>query len=106
MQSSWWAAFQEMRGRRHCGLILEDGTNIVGGAQLVTQDFLPGYCFYYVPDGPVLPIDDEESAEAAWQAILQHVDDLRSDEERTVSHCGSSRMARDAPFFYAVPSSR
>lgn len=85
MQSSWWAEFMADRGWGHFGTVFKDGEEIVGGVRVLTRSFAPGRCFYYVPEGPVLPKDDAE-AEQVFGAILDFVDKKRALDPERVSH--------------------
>src|SRR3954467_13554191 len=66
-QSSWYASFRRsLDGWKNFGTVLKDGETIAGGAVVFTRTFGPDKCYYYMPDGPVLPegdpISDQEQA--------------------------------------------
>lgn len=85
MQSSWWADFRVAAGYEHFGAILRHQSAIIGGA--VVMKFCPddSSCFYYIPEGPVLPRDESAAAEV-FEAIFEAVDERRRSEPETVSH--------------------
>lgn len=85
LQSSWWADFMEDRGWGHFGAIFRDGDEIFGGGRVLTRSFAPGKCYYYMPEGPVLP-DDEADADQLFQAVLAFIDGKRKQEPELVSH--------------------
>lgn len=85
MQSSWWADFRATTGYEHFGVTLKDRNAIVGGAVVLKLSYAPQSCFYYIPEGPVLPGDEAIAAEV-FGAILDDIDDRRKAEEQTVSH--------------------
>lgn len=85
MQSSWWAEFLADRGWGHFGAVFKDSEEIFGGARVLTRSFAPGKCYYYVPEGPVLP-DDDADAEQLFQAVLSFIDKKRKQEPELVSH--------------------
>jgi len=58
---------------------------IIGGALVMTYRYPSGQCFYYIPEGPVLP-GDEWAAEEVLEATLAEIDDRRRSEQLTVSH--------------------
>lgn len=85
MQSSWWADFRVAAGYEHFGAILRHRSAIVGGAVVLKYSCDGENCFYYIPDGPVLPRDESVAAEV-FEAILEAIDDHRRTEQETVSH--------------------
>ncbi len=85
MQSSWWAEFRATAGWRHFGAVLKNDGAIIGGAVVMKFSHSERRCFYYIPEGPVLP-DDESAATPVFEAVLQAVEDRRQAEEETVSH--------------------
>lgn len=85
MQSSWWADFRAATGYEHFAVILKNRSGIVGGAVVLKLSYAAGRCFYYVPEGPVLPAD-EGVADEVFQAILQEIDNRRKTEAEAVSH--------------------
>src|SRR5688500_8853559 len=84
-QSTWWAEFLGTRGWGHFGVVLRDAGEIVGGASVLKKRFASGRCYYYLPQGPVLPADPTD-AKAAFEAIMGYIDEQRRSESRTVSH--------------------
>jgi len=85
MQSSWWAEFRLAAGYEHFAAILKHRNAIVGGAVVMKFSVTPQSCFYYVPDGPVLP-PDESAAGEVFAAILEAIEDRRKTEAQMVSH--------------------
>jgi lipid II:glycine glycyltransferase (peptidoglycan interpeptide bridge formation enzyme) len=85
MQTSWWADFRATTGYENFGVTLKDQQEIVGGAVVMRFAHADDACFYYVPDGPVLPNDDEAAGDV-FAAILQAVDARRKTDPLTVSH--------------------
>ncbi len=85
MQSSWWADFRATTGYGHFGVVLRDGGAIVGGAVVMKLAYSPESCFYYVPEGPVLP-SDESIAGEVFERILEFIENERRTERRIVSH--------------------
>jgi peptidoglycan pentaglycine glycine transferase (the first glycine) len=85
MQSSWWAEFRASVGYESFGVVLKEHGTIVGGAMVMKWSYAPGSCFYYVPDGPVLP-EDASFAGEVFDAILEDIDKHRQAEQKTVSH--------------------
>src|SRR5262245_54364685 len=85
MQTSWWADFRVDAGYKHFAAILKDKTQIFGGAVVMKFSYSPTNCFYYIPDGPVLP-EDEELAGEIFETILGAIDERRKTETQIVSH--------------------
>lgn len=85
MQSTWWANFMALRGWGHFGAVFKDVEEVLGGARVLTRSFAPGRCYYYVPEGPVLP-DDEADAEQLFEAFLAFIDRKRQQEPERISH--------------------
>lgn len=85
MQSSWWADFRATTGYQHFGVILKDRNGIIGGAVVMKLSYASGRCFYYIPEGPVLPADEAVAGEV-FKAILEDIENRRKSEEETVSH--------------------
>jgi peptidoglycan pentaglycine glycine transferase (the first glycine) len=85
MQSSAWAQFRARTGCEHFAVTLKDGDAIVGGALVGKWIYEPGYCFYYVQEGPVLPADEACAAEV-FEAVLESIERHRKAEGATVSH--------------------
>lgn len=85
MQSSWWADFRLTSGYEHFAVILKSRNTIVGGAVVMKLSYTDGSCFYYIPDGPVIP-EGESIGEEIFNAILNAVDERRIKEGQTVSH--------------------
>ena len=84
-QSTWWAELLRRERWEHFGIVLRDGAEIVGGAIVLKRRFASGRCFYYLPQGPVLPTDDADAAEA-FAAIMEEIGARRRTESRLVSH--------------------
>lgn len=85
MQSSWWAEFLATRGWEQFGAAIVDGGEIVGGARVLIYPFAPGKCFYYIPEGPLLPRDETDAARS-FRAIVAFVDRQVRRDSRAVSH--------------------
>lgn len=85
MQSSWWADFRVTAGYEHFAAILKHRNAILGGAVVMKYSYAPQSCFYYVPEGPVLP-QDESEAEEVFAAVLEAIEERRKTELQTVSH--------------------
>jgi lipid II:glycine glycyltransferase (peptidoglycan interpeptide bridge formation enzyme) len=85
MQSSWWADYLATRGWGHFGVVVKDGETIVGGAQVMAYVYAPGHCFYYIPEGPVLPRDESDSAQV-FQHVMNFIERKRKEENHAVSH--------------------
>jgi len=85
MQSSWWAEFRTTAGFGHFGVMLKSGGTILGGAVVLKFTWADDRCFYYVPEGPVLP-SDPAVARAVFNATLEAIEDHRRAEQETVSH--------------------
>jgi lipid II:glycine glycyltransferase (peptidoglycan interpeptide bridge formation enzyme) len=85
MQSSWWAEFRTTAGFEHFGIMLKDGPDILGGAVVLKFTYADDHCFYYVPEGPVLPADEAVAA-AVFEKVLEAIEDRRRTEQQTVSH--------------------
>ena len=85
MQSSWWADFRATAGFEHFGLTLRDRGEIIAGALVLKGWRVPGSCFYYIQDGPVLP-DADAGGGQAFEFILETLDEQRRSETETVSH--------------------
>ena len=85
MQSSWWAEFRTTAGFEHFGIMLKNDGAILGGAVVLKFTYADDRCFYYVPEGPVLPAD-EAVAGAVFDATLDAIQDRRRTERQTVSH--------------------
>jgi lipid II:glycine glycyltransferase (peptidoglycan interpeptide bridge formation enzyme) len=85
MQSSWWADFRSTTGYENFGAILSSHDHLLGGA--VVHRFCPddARCFYYLPDGPVLPTATSDCA-LILDALLTSIDDRRRHDDRTVTH--------------------
>jgi lipid II:glycine glycyltransferase (peptidoglycan interpeptide bridge formation enzyme) len=98
MQSSWWAAFLVTRGWGHFGTVFKDGEEILGGARVMTYAFAPGKCFYYIPEGPVLPEDDAD-AEQLFQAVMEFINKKRRQDPRVVSHLRLEPRWAERPSF-------
>lgn len=98
MQSSWWAEFRLDAGYEHFGVVLKDRGAVVGGAIVMRYEHAPGRCFYYVPDGPVIPSDDEGGGEI-FEAILEEIEERRRSDPLTVTHLRIEPRWRRLPEF-------
>jgi lipid II:glycine glycyltransferase (peptidoglycan interpeptide bridge formation enzyme) len=85
MQTSWWANIKAASGWNHFDVIIKDIQGILGGARVYTRSFTPGACYYYVPDGPVLPAG-KAAAEQVFQEIIAEIDEKRKQDPDVVSH--------------------
>jgi peptidoglycan pentaglycine glycine transferase (the first glycine) len=84
-QSSSWARFRERIGFEHYAVILKEGEAIVGGALVAKRSRIDGDCFYYIQEGPVLPVEPV-LAEQAFDAVLASVRRHAAAESLNVSH--------------------
>lgn len=84
-QASWWSDFLLTRGWDNFGVVIHDGDSIVGGARVMRYEYAPDHCFYYVPEGPVLPANKTDAAEV-FQAIVEFVAEKSRADKGTVSH--------------------
>jgi peptidoglycan pentaglycine glycine transferase (the first glycine) len=85
MQSSWWSDFRTTTGWQSFGVALRHAGTIVGGATVMKFDYTDEDCFYYMPEGPVLP-PTESGAAQVFQAILGALEKRRATERPAVSH--------------------
>ncbi|MEM9629434.1 MAG: peptidoglycan bridge formation glycyltransferase FemA/FemB family protein [Pseudomonadota bacterium] len=85
MQSSWWAAFLADRGWDNFGIVFRDGDDIVGGGRVLTRFFADDACYFYMPEGPVLP-DDAADARQIFEATIAHIERRRAQDPHRVSH--------------------
>jgi peptidoglycan pentaglycine glycine transferase (the first glycine) len=85
MQSSWWAEFRTTAGFEHFGIMLKDRNTILGGAVVLKFTYADDHCFYYVPEGPVLPADDSVAG-SVFEAILTAIEERRRTEQKRISH--------------------
>jgi lipid II:glycine glycyltransferase (peptidoglycan interpeptide bridge formation enzyme) len=85
MQSSWWAEFRTTAGFEHFGVMLKHRGAILGGAVVLKFTYADDHCFYYVPEGPVLP-GDQSAASEVFEATLEAIADRRRAEQQTISH--------------------
>jgi lipid II:glycine glycyltransferase (peptidoglycan interpeptide bridge formation enzyme) len=60
--------------------------------------FAGGRCFYYLPQGPVLPADEADAA-SVFEEILFQIDQRRRVESRTVSHLAVEPRWETKPAF-------
>jgi lipid II:glycine glycyltransferase (peptidoglycan interpeptide bridge formation enzyme) len=98
MQSSWWADFRATTGWQSFGVVLKLESRILGGATVMKFDYAPEHCFYYIPEGPVLPAT-QSPAEQVFQKILAVIEKRRAHEARIVSHlCIEPRWQHVPPF--------
>lgn len=85
LQSSWWADFQAGGNWGHFGVVFRDGDDICGGARVFRRPFEEGKCYYYIPEGPVLPAN-EGDAKQIYQATLAYIDRKRGEDPNLVTH--------------------
>ncbi len=85
VQSSWWADLQTTCGWSHFSVIVRDGEDVLGGARILSRHIDDKRCFYYVPEGPILPAD-EDDAKQVLEAFLAHVDGRRKRLGQQVTH--------------------
>ena len=62
MQSSWWSDFRATTGWQSFRVVLKHEGTIVGGATVMKFDYTADDCFYYIPEGPVLPPTESGAA--------------------------------------------
>ncbi len=84
-QSSWWARFLATRGWGSFGVFFGEGENVLGGARVLVYSFAPAQCYYYIPDGPVLP-EAPADAHAMFAELIVQIDEHRQRESFAVSH--------------------
>jgi lipid II:glycine glycyltransferase (peptidoglycan interpeptide bridge formation enzyme) len=98
-QHAWWGDLLATRGWGHFEVVVgEHEDAILGGARVYVQSFAPGQCYYYVPDGPVLPADPDE-AERVFEATMAFLDEQRRADPWTVSHVRIEPRWRVTPAF-------
>lgn len=85
MQTSWWTKFMENLGWGHFGVVVREGETILGGAQVLRNIYSTGHCYYYIPEGPALPVDPEDG-EQVYQYIMAYIDKSRQNDPNIVSH--------------------
>lgn len=85
MQSSWWADFLADSGWGHFGVFFRDDEEVVGGARVLTRAFASRRCYFYVPEGPVLP-ERRDDAQQVFEAFLAFIDKKRAQHPDLVSH--------------------
>lgn len=86
MQSSWWIDLVVRHGFDYVDAFYLDASSILGGAKVLVNEFEPGFCYLYIPDGPILPRDPRAGAEL-FQGVLTFLDQCRfEDAERRYSH--------------------
>ena len=85
MQSSWWADFRRTTGWQSFGVRLRHERAIVGGATVQKYSYSAQSCFYYIPEGPVLP-EDESSADQVFRQLIDAIERRRAAESLVVSH--------------------
>ena len=109
MQSSWWADFRVEAGYGNFGVVLRNRGAVLGGAVVMTYEYAPAHCFYYIPEGPVLPAG-ERAADEVFAVILEAIEERRRTEPRTVSHLRIEPRWQRLPGFVqgfrAVPAFR
>jgi peptidoglycan pentaglycine glycine transferase (the first glycine) len=98
MQSSWYADFRASVGYECFGVLVKDAETIVAGAMVMKWRYAPDCCFYYISDGPVLPLD-ESAASEALDVILQIIEKHRKSEAGTVSHLRIEPRWRSLPAY-------
>jgi peptidoglycan pentaglycine glycine transferase (the first glycine) len=98
MQTSWWADFRAEVGYEHFAVILRHNGVIIGGAVVMKYSYAPGQCFYYVPDGPVLP-DDPDEGEQVYQTIMAEIDRHRKADGDNISHLRIEPQWQSQPGF-------
>jgi peptidoglycan pentaglycine glycine transferase (the first glycine) len=107
MQTSWWADFRNTCGFENFGISFKSDGEILGGAVVLKFFYSKDACFYYIPDGPVLPNDPDLAGEV-FQATLDAIDDHRRSDSCTVSHLRIEPRWSQLPAFVsgfrAIPS--
>jgi lipid II:glycine glycyltransferase (peptidoglycan interpeptide bridge formation enzyme) len=84
MQSSWWPDVMFVRGWSQFGVVVRDGDAIAGGARVMYGEG-PGTIWYFIPEGPVLPQNEEDAAQV-FRAVMDSIGEKRASEDRVVSH--------------------
>lgn len=85
MQTSWWAKFMATRDWGYFGVIVNHGETILGGARVLQRYYRPGYCYYYIPEGPALPAYPEVGAQV-FRYLMNYIEQMRQREAAKVSH--------------------
>jgi peptidoglycan pentaglycine glycine transferase (the first glycine) len=98
MQTSWWADFLVTLGWGHFGIVLKDGETIVGGTRVMTHTYDSGKSYYYIPEGPVLPEDDEDG-EQVFQYIRNYITEKCKHDQNTISHLHLETRWTELPEF-------
>ena len=98
MQSSWWSDFRATTGWESFRATLKHGSTIVAGATVMKFAYTTEHCFYYIPEGPVLPAD-AASAEQAFRRILDSIETRRASDAQVVSHLRIEPRWQHAPVF-------
>lgn len=85
-QYAWWGELQATRGWGHFEVVVGESEDAIrGGARVYVESFAPDTCYYYVPDGPVLP-DAPDEAQAVFDATLDFMRAQAAADPWTVSH--------------------
>ncbi len=96
MQTSWWAKFMEHLDCGHFGAVVKEDETILGGAQVLRNFYSPGFCYYYIPEGPALPTDPDDGAQV-FQYIMAYIEKMRQNDEDIVSHLRIEPRWEDLP---------
>ncbi len=72
LQHPAWAALKAAFGWRPAWVLVEEGREMRGGAQVLLRPLPGGFTFAYVPRGPVLAAPDPE----VWRAVLAGLDEV------------------------------
>lgn len=87
MQSSSWIRCRAADGYEHLAIMLRDEhRRLAGGAVVGRWTHGDRQAFYYIQEGPLLPADDAELAEAVLAAVLARLQQHRQADDAVVSH--------------------
>jgi peptidoglycan pentaglycine glycine transferase (the first glycine) len=98
MQSSWYADFRASVGYECFGVVIKDAEAIVAGAMVMKWWYEPNRCFYYISEGPVLPVEASAASEA-FDVIMETIEKHRRSEAGTVSHLRIEPRWRSQPAY-------
>src|SRR5690242_12367286 len=85
MQTSWWAEFRAMAGYRNFGAMIRQRGVVLGGGVVHVLSWDDAHGFYYLPDGPVLPADEDLAADVT-QGLMATVRQRMRQEVFHVTH--------------------
>ncbi len=98
MQRSWWAKLLASQDWGYFGAVFRDEDTVLGGARVLTRNFDDDHGYYYVPEGPVLPINSTDSAEL-YAAFIEFVRAKRQAAPYCVTHMRMEPRWIDLPVY-------